>query len=211
MQGAETPDEVYGVDADDFAAGETGSDGVERDAVVGVVEGGDEDEGVGDVEVGVAGRETLAFEEHGRGHRELDDLEGLGFGFGVAGAVAEAAQAVEVFGEGQMVLVGGVRFDADEDGVLSYKASDVVDVAVGIVAGAAAVQPEGLLDAEVVVEGLFEQSAGLFGVAEARVALLDWTQKTFLCGEQAAGAVGVDGAAFEDDAVRLAGLISGRL
>ena len=70
VEGAEAPDEVDGVDADDFAVGEAGGDGVEGVAVVGVVEGGDEDEPVGDVEVGVAGGEALAFEEDGCGHGE---------------------------------------------------------------------------------------------------------------------------------------------
>ena len=77
VEGAEAPDEVDGVDADDFAGGEAGGDDVERVAVVCVVEGGDEDERVGDVEVGVAGGEALAFEEDGRGHGEFDDVEGL--------------------------------------------------------------------------------------------------------------------------------------
>ncbi len=63
VEGAEAPDEVDGVDADDFAGGEAAGDGVEGVAVVGVVEGGDEDEVVGDVEVGVAGGEALAFED----------------------------------------------------------------------------------------------------------------------------------------------------
>jgi hypothetical protein len=35
----------------------------------------------------------------------------------VPAEVAEGAQAVEVFGEGEVVLVGGVGFDAGEDGV----------------------------------------------------------------------------------------------
>ena len=79
MEGAQAPDEVDGVDADDFAVGEAAGDGVEGVAVVGVVEGGDEDERVGDVEVGVAGGEALAFEGDGVGHGEFDDLEGFAF------------------------------------------------------------------------------------------------------------------------------------
>ena len=65
-------------------------------------------------------------------------------------------EAVEVLGEREVVLVGGVGFDAGEDGVFGDEAGDVVDVAVGVVAGAAAMQPEGLVDAEVVVEGAFQ-------------------------------------------------------
>ena len=173
-------------------------------AVVGVVEGGYEDQVVGDVEVGVAGGEALAFEEDGGGHREVEDLEGLA-GVGAV-CVAEGAQAVEVFGEGEMVLVRCVGLDAGEDEVGAIalagdEAGDVVDVSVGVVAGAASVEPEGLVDAEVVVEGLLEGGASLGLVAEARVALLDRGEEALFGGEEDAGAVGVDGAAFEDDAM----------
>ena len=66
-----------------------------------------------------------------------------------------------------MVLVAGVGLDGGEDGVFGDEAGDVVDVAVGVVPGAAFVQPDGLVDAEVVVEGLFEVFAGFVLVAEA--------------------------------------------
>ena len=79
------------MDADDLAGGEAGGDDVEGDAVLWVVEGGDEDERVGDVEVGVAGGEALALEDDGRGHGEFDDLEG--FAFVGAGRVAEGVEA----------------------------------------------------------------------------------------------------------------------
>ena len=82
--------------------------------------------------------------------------------------VAGGPEAVEVFGEREVVLVGGVGFDCGEDGVFSDEASDIVDVAVGVVAGAAAVEPEGLHDAEKVTEGLLQLLA-----ADAGIALLD--------------------------------------
>ena len=102
----------------------------------------------------------------------------------------------------------GVGFDGGgEDGVFGDEAGDVVYVAVGVVAGAAFVEPDGLVDAEVVVEGLFEVFAGFVFVAEAGVAFLDFGEEApFFGGEEdIAGAVGVDGAAFEDEAVGLAG------
>ncbi len=74
---------------------------------------------VGDVEVGVAGGEALAFEDDGRWHGEFDDLERLSL-VGAVG-VAEAAEAVEVFGEWEVVLVGGVGFDGGEDGVFGRR------------------------------------------------------------------------------------------
>src|ERR1035441_9783239 len=131
MEGAEAPDEVDGVDADGFAGGKAGGDDVERVAILRIIEGGDEDERVGNVEVGVAGGEALAGKDNRRGHGKLDDLEGL------AAQVAGGAEAVEIFGEEEMVLVGGGGLDAGEDGVFGDEASYVVDVAVGIVAGAA--------------------------------------------------------------------------
>ena len=195
MKGSEAPDEVYGVDSDDLASGETLGEEVEGVAVVGVVEGGDEDDGVGDVEVGVAGGEALVFEEDGFGHGEFADVEGL------AVEVAGLAEADEVFGEGQVIFVGGVGLDAGEDGVFPDEAGDVVDVAVGVVSGGAAVEPEGVFDAEIVVEGLFEGLAGLRLVAEAGVAFLDFAEEAFFGGEEDAGSVGVDASAFEDEAL----------
>ena len=81
------------MDADDVAGGEAGGEGVEGVAVVQVVEGGHEDAGVGDVEVGVAGGEALALEEDGRGHGERHDFKGG------AVEVARGVEAGEVFGQ----------------------------------------------------------------------------------------------------------------
>ena len=102
-----------------------------------------------------------------------------------------------------MVLVGGVGLDAGEDGVFGHEAGDVVDVAVGVVAGAAAVQPEGLFDAEVVVEGLFECCSGL--VSSPRPGLRCWISErrhSSVVRRTPAPLVSML-AAFEDDAVRL--------
>ncbi len=190
MEGAEAPDEVYGVDADDFSGGEAGGDCVEGVTVVGVVEGGNEDEGVGDVEVGVGGGEALAFEEDGGRHGEGSDFERL------AGGVAGGVEAREVFGKREVVLVGGVGFDGGEDGIGADEASDVVYVAVGVVAGAAPVKPDGLGDAELVGEGGFELGAG-----DAGVALLGFGEEALFGGDEGACAVDVDRAAFEDQAM----------
>ena len=99
-----------------------------------------------------------------------------------------------------MVFVVGVGLDGGEDLILADKAGDVVHVAVRVVAGAAAMQPDGLVDAEVVVEGLFQVTAGRL-VAEAGVALLDFTEEALFSGEEDSCAIGVDAAAFEDDAM----------
>jgi len=102
-----------------------------------------------------------------------------------------------------MVFVAGVGLDAGEDFIFADEAGDVVDVAVGVVAGAALVEPENLFDAEVVVEGLLEVLAGFGFGAQAGVALLNFGEEALFGGEEEAGAVGVDAAAFEDEAVGL--------
>ena len=60
MQRAESPDEIDGMDTDDFAIGKKLGEYVQRDAVLGIMECGHEDESVGDIEVGITGRQALA-------------------------------------------------------------------------------------------------------------------------------------------------------
>ena len=133
VKGPQAPDEVDGVDADDFAAGKAVGNDVERVTVVGVIEGRHQHESVGDVEVRVAGRETLTLEDDRRGHGQFANIERLLF------EIAGGAQAIEILRERYVVLVSGVRLDAGEDGVGRDEAGDVVDVTVRVVTGAAAV------------------------------------------------------------------------
>ena len=94
-----------------------------------------------------------------------------------------------MFGSTAVTIVDG----ADEAG-------DVVDVAVGVVAGDSAPQPDHLLDAEIVVECLLELLA-----ANAGIALLHFAEQAFFGRQQDALAVGIDGAAFEDEPALLTG------
>jgi hypothetical protein len=190
VEGAEAPDEIAAVDGDDWAVGDELFEDFEGEGVVGVVEDGDEDAGVGDVEVGVGGGEALAFEDDGGREGEFGDGELFIL------RVAHFFEAFEVFFHGGVVGVGWVGFDAGEEGGGVGEAGGVVDVAVGVVAGDALVEPEDFGGAEVGVEGLFDFLAGEVGVA-----LLDGGEEAFFGGEDAAGAVDVDGAAFEDEAL----------
>ena len=75
MQGAESPDEIDGMDADDFAVGKKLGENFERDAVVGIVEGRHQDQAVGDIEVGVAGGKALAAKDDRARQGQFDDRE----------------------------------------------------------------------------------------------------------------------------------------
>ena len=178
------------MDADDLAVREAFGQRVQGETVIWIVEGWDKDQGVSNVEVGVACRQALAFEEDGRGHGQACDFEGL------AVEIASGFQACKVLGEGEMIFVCGVGFDGGDDAVGSNEARDVVDVAVGVVAGAAAMQPESLADAEVIVKGLFQLLA-----RDARVALLNLREQALFGCDENAFAVDVDRSAFEDEAV----------
>ncbi len=181
------------MDSGDAAAREVVGDDVERVTVVGVVEGRDQDEIVGDIEVGIAGGQALVVEDDRSRHGQLDDVERL------ASQIAGGAQAVEVFGEREVIFVVGAGLDAGEDGVFSDEAGDVVDVAMGVVAGGAPVEPENLVDAEVIMQGALDLLLG-----DAWVALLDFGEEALFGGDENAGAVSVDGAAFEDEAMLFA-------
>ncbi len=141
MQGAEAPDEIAAGDADDAAVGEELAERVQGDAVVGVGESWDEDEAVGDVEICVARGEALVVENYGRGHREGDDTEWL------AVLIGCGAEAGEIFVEDFVVVIGGIGLDCSEDRVFRDEAGDVVDVAVGVIADDAAVEPDDFVDA----------------------------------------------------------------
>src|ERR1035441_750408 len=159
MQRAESPDKIDGVDADDLAVWKNFGKNVQGCAVVALVECWDQHEAVGDVEVCVACREALATEDDRAGHWKFDERELFAI------ESARGFEAGEIFGEGRVVGVACVRLDGCDDGRGRDEASDVVDVAVSVVAGYAAIEPEDLVDAEIVVECLLE-----LGAADARIA-----------------------------------------
>jgi hypothetical protein len=64
VQRALTPDQIQRVQADDGSVRKQVRENVERDAIVRVVEGGDDDRAVRDVEVGVAGRQAKSRWQH---------------------------------------------------------------------------------------------------------------------------------------------------
>ena len=63
MDGAESPDEVATMDANDIAIREDVGEKVKSNAVLGVVKGGYENQPIGDIKVGVAGGDTLSSDD----------------------------------------------------------------------------------------------------------------------------------------------------
>src|SRR5439155_13100265 len=75
VQSAQAPHEVHGVDADHGPVGNQLGERAQRDAVLRIVEGRDQDGGVRDVEVRVARGQALAVKVQGRGHGQRDNLD----------------------------------------------------------------------------------------------------------------------------------------
>src|SRR6202007_3070470 len=129
---------------DHFVSGEEFGKNVERPAVVRIIKGGNQDETVGNVEVAIAGGQTLALEDDRSRHGQLHNLEGL------AMEVAGGPEAIEILSKRQMVLVVDICLSHGHDLVFRNEAGNVIDVAVGVVAGNAAVQPQDLVNAQVI-------------------------------------------------------------
>ena len=194
MEGAEAPDDVGGVDADDFAVGEKGLEDIGGLVVGQAAVGWEDDLGVGDVEVGVGGREALVVVEDEVGHGHLDDG-----GLFAVGQTA-AAEHLEVALQGLVVLVPGVVLDDGEDGVGGYEAREVVDMAVGVVADDAVAKPDDVVHTVIVAQILFYLVLVEVGIAVG-------IEEAGGGGEEVAAAVDVDAAAFHDDAGREEGRV----
>ena len=109
--------------------------------------------------------------------------------------IACAAKATQIRGERLMIWIGSIWLDGGDNGLRGHKARDVVNVAVGIVAGDAAVQPDHVYDAEIIVERSFDLLARKPGVA-----LLHFAQQAFLGRQQNAFAIRIDRSALENQA-----------
>ena len=78
VDAAEADDEVGGFDGDDLAVVETFFEDLECVVVLGRAEDGDEEDVVGDIEVGVAGGAASEyFMVDAVWHGEIDDVEGM--------------------------------------------------------------------------------------------------------------------------------------
>ena len=93
-----------------------------------VVKGGNQNQTVRDVEVGVRGRQALPVEVDRSRHGQLEDLERTAL------QSAGLAQAAQVFGKRDVVRVSLVTFCRSYNYIFSGKPRNVVYVAMGVVA-----------------------------------------------------------------------------
>ncbi len=98
--------------------------------------------------------------------------------------------------QGRVVFAPLIRLDHRDHGIGSDESGDVIHVAVSVVAGDAAFEPDDGLRAKIIGEQFFIGRA-----AHGRVALLSGGEQAFLSRDESAAAVDIDRAAFEHDAV----------
>ena len=180
------------MNANHLATGKKLRQNIQRDAIVGIVEGWHEYEAVGDVEICVAGWHALGAKNNRPRHGQLNDGELLALWS------ARGFEAREVFSQRSVVGIARVGLNSRDDSCGRDKASDVIDVAVRIVADDTAAKPDGLVYAEIVAEAALKLCA-----ADAGVPLLHLAQQALFRCEQRSCPVNVDGTAFEDDATVL--------
>jgi hypothetical protein len=185
---AQSPDEVATIDRDDFAVAECVGQGVERVPVIRVVKDRHQHAGVCDVEIGVAGGQALLAKNDRPRHGNFDDFQLKAI------LVSCSAQAAEIGCERFVVGIILVGLNNSDYRLRRDKARDVVNVTVGIVAGDAALQPNHVGDAEIVVKGGFDLLSRSSGIA-----LLHVAEQAFFGSDQGAATVDVNAAAFEDE------------
>src|SRR5579885_810471 len=119
VQSAQSPDEVSAMNANDFTVREKLCENAQGLAVIGIIECGNQDQPVGDVEVAIACRKPLAIKNDGRRHGQLDNVERLAI------EIARRLQAVKIFRERQMVFVIAVVLNDGDESVCVHEAGDV--------------------------------------------------------------------------------------
>src|SRR4029077_6617787 len=98
--------------------------------------------------------------------------------------------------QGGIILALLILLDHGDDGIGSDEACEVIDVAMSVVTGDAAIEPDDGLHTKIVGEHLLVGRA-----VHGRVALLDGGKQALLSGNQSAASVDVDRSTFEHDAV----------
>src|SRR5208282_6873734 len=96
--------------------------------------------------------------------------------------------------EGRVIFALLILLDHRDHGVGSDEAGDVIDVAVSVVAGDTAIEPDDRLRTKIVGKELFISRA-----VHGRVALLSGREKALLSGDESPAAVDIDRSTLQHD------------
>ena len=169
VYGAEAPNEIAGVDRYDFAGREESSKRVQSDTVVHIIEDRHQHDSIRDIKVCIARGKTPSFENYGCWHGNLDNIQIFSI------LIACGFQAAEIISQGRVVCIFSVALDNRYDRFRIYKPSEIIDVAMRIVARDAFAKPDDVGRAEILCKELF-----IVFALHAGIALLDFAEQAFL-------------------------------
>ena len=182
MDRAQTQDQVGTRQAEHPAVGKQTLEDVQSAPVVRLVIGRDQDQAVGNIKIGVAGRQPGAVRILGQDrfrHRQADDRQPA------SGLVGRGPQPSQVVLQRAIIGVERVVLDRAHDGGRVHKAGDVIHMPVGVIANNACAQPDDGVHPEKGAQG------GLNILAvEGRITIR--MQQTRLGGQQRAAAVDIN-------------------
>src|ERR1019366_6607394 len=141
---------------------------------------------VGDVEIGIAGRQTPSTKIYRSWHWELHHAQRM------ARLVCALLQPAEVVAQRLVIGIGGVRLVRRYHRRRRDETGDIVNVPMGVVAGDAAVQPDHFLHPQIVGENLFHLLT-----RNSRIALLHVAQQALLGGDERPASIDVDASALQ--------------
>jgi hypothetical protein len=128
MERPKPEDEVDGVDADYGAIREKLAERSQSDSIVGIIKRWNYNSRIGNIKIGVVGRETVVVKIQRSRHWQRHDFR--------SGAIFEAqvTDALPIFGQGPVIGVLRIGLTDEHDRVGVHEATDIINVPVRIVA-----------------------------------------------------------------------------
>ena len=138
---AQPPNQIAGGETDDFAIGELPAKNFHHGAIGRVFELRHNDGSVGDVEVAIAGRQSLAVVKNRPRHRQRDDFQRL------AVLIGHVLEPFNVPTQRSVIEIVGILFPSRHHGARTDETSQLVDVPVGVVSFDTFAKPQDFLRA----------------------------------------------------------------
>ena len=139
MQRSQAENQVAAGDSHHRSVAKQHSQHRERVLIVLIAKGRHQNQPIRDVEIGIARGQALAVEIHRLGHLHASDLH-------IVSGSRAGMQALQILFKRLVIDVRFIRLDHRHNGVGGGEASQIVDVAMRVVACNASIQPDDFVD-----------------------------------------------------------------
>src|SRR5262249_52769606 len=154
----QSPDQFAAIDADHASIRETFAESGYCSFIARIGKRGNEHTRVCDIKIRVTRRESQYFAHNLLRHRKREDVEFAAMDF-------HLELASEVLLERLVIFVGAIFFNDSDDSSLRYKAGEIIDVTIGVVAGDAVTEPQNFGDAEIIAQTLLDFISRKIGIS----------------------------------------------